>query len=179
MAGPAENVEKQSASDELAIATVDFETLQLTAAKLYGRGVPRAKIARALVDHLVPQNRHRPLEQRLSQARTKLRGWERSQKFRDMVYNLAVIELDMSTPGILAGIGRKAKKGRVDAARLALEITGRHNPKGDAAPTQVAVIFQDIPRPDARPGVGGTLERVPEVTDDEIQAAVVDMEGQS
>lgn len=99
-----------------------------------------------------------------------------TQSFRDRVYEVAVIQLDMSTPSILAGIGRKAKRGRVDAARLALEITNRHNPKGDQSPTQVAVIFQDIPRPGRLVGSGGKDEIIPPVTDEDIQTAVVEME---
>lgn len=120
------------------------------AAKLYGQSISRPKIARILVDHLVPNNRHRPLEQRLSQARTKLRQWERDPKFRDLVYDLSVVKLDLATPEILGGVARKAKAGRVDAARLALEITGRHNPKGDNAPAQVIIAFDGIPRPQAQ-----------------------------
>jgi glucose/arabinose dehydrogenase len=66
-----------------------------------------------------------------------------------MVYASAVVKLDMSTPAILKGVAAKAKRGRVDAARLALELTGRHNPKGDQQPAQVAVIIGGVPRPRA------------------------------
>jgi hypothetical protein len=78
-----------------------------------------------------------------------LRRWEHQQDFRDMVYTSAVVKLDMATPGILKGVANKAKRGRVDAARLALELTGRHNPKGDQQPAQVAVIIGGVPRPRA------------------------------
>lgn len=121
--------------------------LQIHVAKLYGRGIPRRQIARVLVDYL-GGNPDKPLEQKLSQARSKLRRWERTEKFRDLVYKYAVIDLDMEIPGILKGVSAKAKRGRVDAARLALEITGRHNPKGEAAPTQVIVAFGSVPRPE-------------------------------
>jgi hypothetical protein len=134
------------------------DAVRETAAKLYGQGVPRAKIARALVDHLVPNRKHRPLEQRLSQARTKLRSWERDQKFRDKVYDMAVVKLDIEIPGILQGVARKAKRGRVDAARLALEVTGRHNPKGDANPPSVAVVINGMPRPQGTQVVQADLE---------------------
>lgn len=137
----------QEQSRELSAVERRRLALQAHCAKLYGQGFGRAKIARLLLDELVTTGLDRPEEQRLSQARNKLRNWEAKQKFRDMVYQRAVVELDMSTPQILLGLGRKAARGRVDAARLALEITGRHNPKGDRAPTQVAVVFQGIPRP--------------------------------
>lgn len=146
MAGQAQPEENQSPGQDLDVR-IDRDRLRETTAKLYGQGFERAKIARMLVDHLVPNNRHRPLEQRLSQARTRLRHWEQNQEFRDMIYRLAVVKLDLQTPAILGGIAKKAKRGRVDAARLALEITGRHNPKGDQQPTQVALVIQGVSRP--------------------------------
>jgi hypothetical protein len=93
------------------------------------------------------------LEQRLSQARTKLRGWENSPDFRDLVWKHGLVKLDLATPQILKGVERKAKQGRVDAARLALEVTGRHNPKGDASPTTVVIAFDGIPRPEGAQAV--------------------------
>lgn len=148
MAGQAQNADNsENSTPDLVLPRADRDAVRVAAAKLYGQGFPRAKIARILVDYLVPNNRHRPLEQRLSQARAKLRTWEQTQKFRDMVYDLAVVKLDLQTPQILGGVAKKAKAGRVDAARLALEITGRHNPKGDSAPAQVIIAFDGIPRP--------------------------------
>jgi hypothetical protein len=155
-----------SDSDKLALTSVGHDLLQETVAKLYGRGIPRARIARILLDHLVPNGKDRPSDQRLSQARTKLRRWETSQKFRDLVYKHAVVELDLEIPGIIKGVSKQARKGKVDAARLALEITGRHNPKGDQAPTQVAVVFQGIPRPDGRTTEETAVEIVREMEDE-------------
>jgi hypothetical protein len=128
---------------------LEKDKVQLAAAKLYGEGFPRAQVVRILVDHLVPAtSRHKPLEQKLSQARHKLRRWEQTEEFRDLIYKHAVVQLDLATPGILKGVASKAKRGRVDAARLVLEITGRHDPKGDQQPTQVAVVFQGVHRPE-------------------------------
>lgn len=142
--------------------TVTWDELRETVAQMYGRGLPRRVIARTLVDYLVPNRKDRPLEQRLSQARGKLRKWESASHFRDRVYEIAVIELDLESPAILKGLAKKAKRGRVDAARLALELTGRHNPKGDVAPTQVAVVFQGIPRPEGDPTVEVQAVRAPQ-----------------
>lgn len=130
---------------------VDRDMVREAAAKLYGAGLERPKIARAMVDLLVPNGRDRPLEQRLSQARNKLRKWEGDQKFRDLVYELATIKLDMATPSIFKALVKSAKKGRVDATRLVLELTGRHNPKGETAPAQVIVAINGIPRPTGSP----------------------------
>lgn len=117
-------------------------------AKLYGQGFTRKQISRALLDYLAGGDwQDRPEEQRLRKARNTLTRLERRQDFRDLVWDQAVVDLDMSTPQILAGVKNKAKRGRVDAARLALEVTGRHNPKGDGAPPQVVVAINGVPRP--------------------------------
>jgi hypothetical protein len=117
------------------------------AAKLYGRGFTRAAIARALVDYLTYNSVARNDEQRLSNARSKLKRWEQQDDFRNLVYKYAVVELDMDSPGILKAVAHSAKKGRVDAAKLALEITGRHS-KEDTPPTQVTIQIANLPRPE-------------------------------
>lgn len=144
MAGQA--LPESTKSDEIEVR-VDRDAVRETAAKMYGAGLKRSAIARALVDYLVPNGKERPLEQRLSQARNRLRNWERTESFRDMVYNLAVVKLDMGTPDVFKGLLKSGKKGRVDAARLILELTGRHNPKGDPTPPQIVVAINGMPRP--------------------------------
>lgn len=145
MAGSARPEGIQSGRDRLPSPT--FDLIFEHAAKLYGQGYARSKVARIMVNHLVPNGKDRPLEQRLSQARAKLRRWEHNEKFRDLIYHRAVVELDLDSPKILKGLSKKAQKGRVDAARLTFELTGRHNPKGEQAPTQVVVAINGIPRP--------------------------------
>lgn len=131
------------------------------AAKLYGQGYARSKVARIMLDHLVPHGKDRPEEQRLSQARAKLRRWEHMDRFRDLIYHKAVVDLDLESPAILKGVAAKAKRGRVDAARLALELTGRHTPKGDQVPAQVVVAINGIPRPQTQ-----------------VEAGVIEIEGE-
>jgi hypothetical protein len=130
---------------------IPFTEIQVAAAQLYGSGYKRPQIMRILFDHLAPAKRpgrrDRTREERQSLARAKLRRWERSPKFRDLVYANAVAELDLETPAILQGVAQKARRGRVDAARLALEVTGRHNPKGQEKPTEIHVQIANIPRP--------------------------------
>lgn len=137
------------------------------AAKLYGQGYARSKVARIMVNHLVPNGMDRPLEQRLSQARAKLRRWEGKDVFRDLIYSRAVVDLDLDTPAILRGLSKRAKRGRVDAVRLALEVTGRHNPKGDSTPTQVVVAINGIPRPARHTDPREVLEIEGEVVDED------------
>jgi hypothetical protein len=131
------------------VAKMEWDDVRETAARLYGRGFRRAQIARALVDHLYPDNgQARTEEQRLSTVNHKLRRWEYNQEFRDLVYRYAVVDLDMDTPAILVGLGRRAKRGRVDAARLALELTGRHSKDTDSAPVNVTVNLANVARPE-------------------------------
>lgn len=99
-----------------------------------------------MIDHLAP-NKERPIDQRMSHARSKLRRWESSQKFRDLIWDKTVVELDMAMPGVLKGVTAKARRGRVDAAKLVLEITGRHAPKGEGTAPNIVVAINGIPRP--------------------------------
>lgn len=129
---------------------MDWDDVVETTARLYGRGFKRSQIARALVDHLYPQDgMARTEEQKLASVNRKLRRWEYSQQFRDLVYKYAVVDLDMETPAILAGLGRRAKRGRVDAARLALELTGRHTKDQENGPVNVTVNLANVARPDS------------------------------
>jgi len=131
----------------------DRDRLREVAARLYGQGMPRRDIAVALLDQLVPNGHHRPRAERLKQARGKLRDWERDPKFRDLLWSIALIQTDMQTPQIVQGLVAKAKRGRVDAAKLALELTGRYTAKGENQPTQVAVVFNGIQRSESTAGI--------------------------
>jgi hypothetical protein len=142
MAGSAE----PGAKSELEVVP-DRDTIMQTTAKLYGQGYDRGTIAKLMLDHLTPGTAGRSRQYRLKAARAKLRLWEHQQDFRDLVYTGAVVKLDLQSPAILNGLANRAKRGRVDAARLALELTGRHNPKGDQAPAQVALVISGVPRP--------------------------------
>jgi hypothetical protein len=124
---------------------------QVVAAKLYGRGKTTQEVVDVMLDHLAPKGP--PRQHRRHMARRRLLKWQRNQDFRDLVWEVAVAELDGQVPQILQGVARKARAGRVDAARLSLEVTGRHNPKGEAQPTQVAVVFNGMPRPVVAPAL--------------------------
>lgn len=138
-------------SDGTALVEVPKDDVQLAAARLYGQGLRRAQVMRVLLDFLAPVKREgkrdRTQEEREALARGKLRRWEQTESFRDLVYQHAVVQLDMEIPGILKGMASKAKH-RVDAARLALEVAGRHNPRGEVAPPNITVQIANIPRPD-------------------------------
>jgi hypothetical protein len=121
--------------------------IQVMAAQLLGRGYSRAQVAERLVDYIITKSR-RDRSTRLRMCRNRIRKWEKTQDFRDALWDTAVIQLDLDSPAILAGISRKARAGRVDAAKLAFEVTGRHDPKGDHGLTHVEVSFNGIPRPE-------------------------------
>jgi hypothetical protein len=131
---------------------VQMSDVQKAAARLYGLTYTRRQIVEILLEHLAGTHKTdgtlRTRRDRERVARAKLRKWEKKQEFRDLIWDSAVVSLDMDTPAILAGVAQKAKRGRVDAARLALEVTGRHNPRGDAQPTEIHVQIANIPRPD-------------------------------
>jgi hypothetical protein len=125
---------------------LDHGDVRLVAARLYGKGYNRMQIARILIDHLAP-NEDESIAKRNKQALKFLRNLETKDWFRDLVYTEAVGEMDMKIPGILRAMAGRAKH-RVDAARLILEVTGRHNPKGEVQPPNITVQIANIPRPE-------------------------------
>lgn len=132
-------------------AKKSLTNVQRQAANAYGHGMSRREIAKAMVDVLAgPTTVGKPMDFRLARARRRLRYWEKNQAFRDAVYNSAAVNLDMQIPLVLQGVTQRAIRGRVDAARLALEVTGRHNPKGEQAAPTVVVAIDGIARPSVR-----------------------------
>jgi hypothetical protein len=131
-------------------ATIEFTEVQEAAASLLGRGYSVTQVARILQPHLVDGGTSDI--RKGVQARHKLKRWIKRKSFRDLVYQRAVVELDLNLPGIIKGVAHKARSGRVDAARLALELTGRHDPKGEQHLTHVTVQIANIPRPGANSG---------------------------
>jgi len=124
-----------------------LSALQIQAARAYGAGMSRREIAKAMLEGLSPNSVGRSTEYRLKLARSRLRAWEGKQEFRDRVYETAIRDVDMKMPLVLNGVVGRAIRGRVDAARLALEITGRHNPKGEQTAPMVVVAIDGIKRP--------------------------------
>lgn len=146
MAGRAELVPNSELRPESVEPEVD--AVKKKAAELYGSGWKRREIARMLLKWLQPRTDLRQ-EDRLRDARRKLLRWEKQQAFRDLIWDTAVVELDMSTPEILAGVKNKAKRGRVDAAKLALSITGRHVEKAQDQPGHITINL-GVARPASR-----------------------------
>ena len=123
--------------------------VQHVAIRLYASGKPRVAVAKLLGPHCYP---HLPDELARSSMRRRLKQWEETQWFRDAVYEYAMIKTEMAIPAIMEGVRSRARRGRVDAARLVLEVTGRHNPRGEqAAPAVVQINFGGaVPRPATR-----------------------------
>jgi hypothetical protein len=116
------------------------------AARLFGLGYDRKVVAKAVVPYLEHLDEW-PMHEKVQYARSQLRRWEAKPWFRDMVWDTAVVELDMSTPAILRGVAMRAKRGRVDAAKLALGVTGRYVEKTADVPSAVTINLVGIPRP--------------------------------
>lgn len=155
-------VEPPAAEKEnLPMAIADPHDLKVIAVRYYAAGANRTQTARAMLDLLAPMEKFGPVQAvRMAKARSKLRSWESQLSFRDLLYQQAVVKADLRIPQILDGVVGKAKRGRVDAARLVLELTGRHNPKGEQTAPNIVVAINGVPRPKSR----------------EIEAEVVEME---
>jgi hypothetical protein len=118
------------------------DAVRLHAAQLYGRGFRRPQIARALQQYLTARGD-------LKGARGKLAKWEKQQEFRDLIYENAILKTDLETPHILAGVTAAAKRGRVDAAKLALSLVGRYTDKSEM-PAEVTLKLEGFVRPNDR-----------------------------
>lgn len=139
---------------------------QRAAATLLAGGYTRNQVVDMLTQHDLPDSpptsplfkKHRWRVQR------QFRLWFLDHKFRDRVYELSLADLDMNSPDILKALGKQSKKGNVSAIRLALEVTGRHDPHAerDFNPV-VQVVFNGIPRPKNRPSLatGDTYDADP------------------
>lgn len=157
-------VEKpSSAKDE--VTALQYQVIQMLA-----RGRLMPDIARKFQHQLAG---HEPDPQkRLKKARIRVRKWMGTQKFRDLLWEESVIGLDLETPLILNGVSRKAQAGRIDAARLALEITGRHAPNAEVTPASININFGGVPRPRRTlPTAGELVDPDEEVEDAEWEEA--------
>lgn len=131
--------------DKPSRAPDEFTAVQMAAIQMIARGEIMPDIARRLQYHLAPHEKDR--KKRLKKARSKLRLWFTTQKFRDAIWQETVLGLELDHPKHLRGISKKAAAGRVDATKLALEITGRHAPQAEVTPATINIQFGDIPRP--------------------------------
>lgn len=83
----------------------------------------------------------------MKKARARVRAVMVTQDFRDALWEWSLMGVDLAMPDITAGIIGKASAGRVDAARLAMEITGRHAPNSEVQPAAIQIVLQNVPRP--------------------------------
>jgi hypothetical protein len=160
MAGPAENGHRKSLSER--------SNVQQAAVRLLASGKPRQTVVKLLAKHVYPVDWDRDPKMATRLMSRRLRQWEDREWFRDAVYHTTMIHLDADLPTIMRGMSRRAKR-RVDAARLVLEVTGRHNPRGEAAPPAVVQINFGgaLPRPASRPQIEEAIEDAEVVEEDE------------
>lgn len=126
----------------------EWDPVQLTAARLFAQGKSRHHVARALRPHLLTKYElTKPVVRHHARAMRKLRRWQQSKAFRDLVWQFTLDRLDSRTPEIVDGVTDRAANGRVDAAKLALELSGRYSPKGHDQPTAVQIVVNGVPRP--------------------------------
>jgi hypothetical protein len=137
---PITTVVGQPSADKAQLTSV-----QLRAARMMAKGQPIPLIARKLADYIVQHEADREVQ--LKKARNRIRSWARSQAFRDALWEEALTMVDQASGEILEGLTGAAIRGRVDAARLIFEISGRHSPHTDIQPAQVNVVLGELPRP--------------------------------
>src|SRR5215471_14954150 len=146
MAVPAQ----QAKTEDLEVVEPTADPVQLVAAELFAAGKTRSQIARRLEHQLLTPNQRKdnPVRRRLYSMR-KVRRWMKRRDFRDLVYEASLRRGDMRTPQVVEGLFDRASNGRVDAAKFALELVGRYTPRGQETATQVAIVVNAVPRPQA------------------------------
>jgi hypothetical protein len=123
----------------------EVTALQMACIQMLARGYLLHEVSKRYQLQLVPHE-SRPAVRR-KKARIRLRRWMSTQKFRDLLWEETMVGLDLDSPQIVRGVARKAKAGRVDAARLALELNGRYAPHTEVTPAQINIQFGAVPRP--------------------------------
>lgn len=139
---------------------------QRAAASLLAGGYTRNQVVDILTEHDLPDELPSStiFKKRRVRNSKQFKLWFLDHRFRDRVYELSLADLDMSSPDILKALGKQSKKGNVSAIRLALEVTGRHDPHADRDFNPVVqVVFNGIPRPKNRPALatGDTYDADP------------------
>lgn len=130
-----------------------YDEAKKAAARGLAQGFSARQVSKALAGRIVPLSPHTDPEKLAEAAYRKIRLWmRRDQAFRDLIFQEAVVSLDLKTPLILGGVAKAAQRGRVDAARLALEITGRHT-SHEAPITNVQVVLNNVARPTSNAGI--------------------------
>lgn len=135
-------------------------------ATLFAVGYDKSSVYRVAAE-LFYGNSDLPMAERQKRARKKVRHLVQQPWFRDIMWQRGLVELDMATPAILRGVAAKAKRGRVDAAKLALAITNRHVDKAHDVPTAVSINLIGIPRPDMQAVAAEENSHMAEVVDEE------------
>jgi hypothetical protein len=135
------------------------------------KGKTSASFAKKYAMAIVPKHEGSEAK-RVKKARARCRAWSHGELFRQALWDWSVNEMDLATPDILKGITAKAAAGRVDAARLALEITGRHAPNVDVQPASIQIVMGGVPRP-ANPMPDNAIEgESEEIIDADVEEAL-------
>lgn len=149
-----------------------LEPMQKRLVVWMAKGKTSASFARKHARAIVPK--HEGTQKKLYQkARARTRAWSHGELFRQALWDWSVNEMDLATPAILQGITAKAAAGRVDAARLALEITGRHAPNVDVQPASIHIVMGGVPRPVVAPAVVDAIEgEADEIIEADVEEAL-------
>lgn len=138
--------------------------LQQKGIELFARGHARREICCVLAQYIKPL---RPEYRKTDEVHIKrvikiFKEWEEDPAWRDRLWAEVQKNLDLQSAGMVDGVVKAAKRGRVDAAKFGLELAGRYVPKGDDKPAVVNIQFGGMPRPaqDWRETIEGEAEEV-------------------
>src|SRR5262245_44274567 len=107
--------------------------------KLIRRGYTSGQIATKLAGD--DQMRKKQIRQ---EVRVVMQQDEEYQAMRALAIKGAFVE---ELDGVAEAVGRRARRGRIDAAKLMLEVTGIHNPRVQHEHSGDIKITLDLPRP--------------------------------
>jgi hypothetical protein len=80
--------------------------------------------------------------------RTRFRRWIQEPFFLEMLGRYAKGELALQLPAVVMALNRRAAKGNVPAAKLAMETSGFYSPKSQLEHTgEVQITIKNAPRP--------------------------------
>jgi hypothetical protein len=132
---------------------------QARVAELIADGTPPAELARRLA---------RGDKKKARRLRARFRYWVYNNvEFQTRLLAQAKGEAALQATAAMPAVGRRAQRGRVDAAKLLLEVSGMHNPKVQHEHSgDIKVTLATMPRPKAVETVDGN--------DEVVDAEVVD-----
>lgn len=153
-----ENLPATAGRTSLIASKHPYRAWEIKAAMMIAQGKPIGQVGKALVKYARP-NPAIPEKVRIRRTINRIRKLQRTREdYRDFIYEQSLLRLEREIPDIFTGLTRKAKAGRVDAAKLILEVTGRHAPQTEVVPAHIHLNLTGVPRPQDDDVVDGEVQ---------------------